>query len=70
MRGYIAGRAWLYCRKSAVILPEERGYMEEEHGYIAGRARLYCHIFVMKIVAYLSCSAGRTHFARTKITQR
>jgi hypothetical protein len=36
-------------KKSAVILPEERGYteeergyMEEERGYIAGRARLYC----------------------------
>ena len=40
-RGYIAGRAWLYSRKSAVILPEERGYIEEERGYIPGRARLY-----------------------------
>jgi hypothetical protein len=69
-RGYIAGRVRLYCRKSAVIFPEERGY-------IAGRVRLYCrksavifpeecgYIFVLKIVAYLSCSAGRTHFART-----
>ena len=26
-----------------------------------------CKDFVLKIVAYLSCSAGRTHFARTKI---
>ena len=26
-RGYIPGRAQLYCRKSAVIFPEERGYI-------------------------------------------
>ena len=53
-------------RKIAVILPEECGY-------ISGRAWLYSlksgvifpeecgFIFVMEIVAYLSCSAGRTH---------
>ena len=41
VRGYIAGRARLYSQKSAVILPEERGYMEEERGYIPGRAWLY-----------------------------
>jgi hypothetical protein len=34
-------RVRLKCRKSAVILPEERGYMEEERGYIPGRVRLY-----------------------------
>jgi hypothetical protein len=33
-RGYIAGRARLYCWKSAVIFLEERGF-------IGGRARLY-----------------------------
>ena len=36
--------------------------MEEERGYIAG-------FTVMKIAAYLSCSAGRTHLPRTKIIQ-
>ena len=54
-RVYIGGRVHLYSVKSAVIFPEERGY-------IAGRAWLY---FAMKIVAYLSCSVGRTHFAKT-----
>jgi hypothetical protein len=76
------GRAWLYCMKSEVILLEERGYiarsarlycwksaviLPEERGYIAGRTRLY---FCMEIVAYISCSAGCTHFAWTKITKR
>ena len=37
-------RARLYARKSAVILPEERSYMEEERGYIPGRALLcFCN---------------------------
>ena len=42
-RGYIARRVRLYCRKSAVIFPEERGYMAggvrlygEERGYMMG----------------------------------
>ena len=34
-------RARLYSRKSVVILPEERGYMEEERGYIPVIARVY-----------------------------
>ena len=32
--GYIAGRVRLYSRKSAVIWPEECGYIDEEHGYM------------------------------------
>ena len=61
-------------KKSVVIFPEERGYMEEERGfmeeergYIPVRARLYC---VVKIVATFvsACSQGqRMHSARTKI---
>ena len=62
-------------RKSAVILPEECGYISE-------RARLYSlksvvifpeecgFIFVMEIVAYLSCSAGRTHFDKIEFPLR
>jgi hypothetical protein len=58
-------------RKSAVILPEECGY-------IFGRARLYSlnsvvifqeecgFIFVKEIVAYLSFSAGRTRFDKVE----
>jgi hypothetical protein len=57
-------------KKSVVVLPEERGYMEEECGYIAGRAQLYCqksavilpeersYIFVTKIVATKVLTAG------------
>ena len=40
------------------------GSVPEERGYIAGWAQLY---FAMKIVAYLSCSAGCRHFARTNL---
>jgi hypothetical protein len=75
---YIAGRAWLYNWKSAVILPEESSYIAgrarlycwksavillEERIYIAGRARSY---FAIQKMAYLSCSAGCTHFAWIK----
>ena len=37
------------------------------HGYIPV---LHGYIPVSKIVAYLSCSAGHTHFAQTKISRR
>jgi hypothetical protein len=66
-------------KKSAVILPEERGYMEEERGYIAGRARLYCrktavilpeergYIFCNKNSGHLSADRWRTHSAQTNL---
>jgi hypothetical protein len=52
-----AGGAWLNSWKSAIILLEECGY-------IAGRAQYMK--YAMKIVAFLSCSAGRTYFPWTK----
>ena len=50
--GYIAGRARLYCWKSAVILPEE-------HGYIARSARLYCRKSVVILPEERVYIAGR-----------
>ena len=60
-------------KKSAVILPEERGYMEEERGLILRKSAVIFpeergYIFVMKIMATFvsACSQGqRTHSART-----
>ena len=54
-----------------VILPEERGYMEEDRGYIPGRARLYSRRARLSFVVAIfvsACSQGqRTHSARTNI---
>ena len=63
-RGYIPGRVWLYSQRSAVIFPEECGYMEEERGYMEEEPG---YISVLKIVATFvsACSQGqRTHSAR------
>jgi hypothetical protein len=62
-------RAQLYCRKSMVKLPKSAVIFPEERGYIAGRAQLsFCsvvstHFDWNKIVPYSSSFAGRTHFA-------
>ena len=50
--GYQAGGAWLSGQGSAVILPEERGYLSRK-----------CN----KIVAYISLLRCCMHFAQTKI---
>ena len=49
-------RAWLYCQKSLVILPEECGY-------IAGRVRLYCRksaVILPKECDYIAEECGYT----------
>ena len=48
----------------AGYIPVHGGYIPVHAGYIPAHEG---YINAMKIEAYLSCSAGRMHFARTKM---